>query len=302
MREHIVFKQPFPIDFSKQIKRPTPAAFKPVVSESRIEVLPLVKVTPLLGKVFQRWKDGWITYTDGFENNPDIEIFCGGENVKQASAAACWRQGDLLHFAFEQSPVEMNEVGRKLLLNCIAYISRFTEDRPIAVTPSVFSGAVAHPRSYLDRYLVEKSALDAISHMFSVENYNKLKRLGKEGVRRWAIENRQYIHPGAKLKFEIDTDAKSLEIPIDRVEFFSKTIKALGRVGDAEKALRLLRRYGPAETQSLESVQEWKEWFDVNASFLFFSDQGDYRWYIDPLAKKRGIPSSQLRGSARASE
>jgi hypothetical protein len=38
-----------------------------------------------------------------------------------------------------------------------------------------------------------------------------------------------------------------------------------------------------------------------NKDYLIFSDQGDYRWYIDLLAKKRGIPSSELRGPARAS-
>jgi hypothetical protein len=26
---------------------------------------------------------------------------------------------------------------------------------------------------------------------------------------------------------------------------------------------------------------------------------GDYRWYIDPLAKKRGVPTAELRGPKR---
>jgi hypothetical protein len=99
------------------------------------------------GRLGKQWKAGWCTYPDGFEENPDIEVFCGGENEKMASAAACWRQGHLLHFGFEQSPAEMNEAGQRLLLNAIAYISRFTEDRPIAVTPSVFAGPVAVPRA-----------------------------------------------------------------------------------------------------------------------------------------------------------
>ena len=38
-----------------------------------------------------------------------------------------------------------------------------------------------------------------------------------------------------------------------------------------------------------------------NRPYLFFSDQGDYRWYVDTLARKRGIPSQDLRGPARAS-
>jgi len=74
-------------------------------------------------------------------------VFCGGEK-KAATAAAVWRQGNLLHFGFEQSPDELNAIGRRLLLNSIAYISRFTEDKPIAITPSVFAGPAALPRTY----------------------------------------------------------------------------------------------------------------------------------------------------------
>ena len=115
--------------------RKTPPAFQPPVANATVRMLPLVRDQA------RQWKPGWCTYPDGFDNNPDIEVFCGGENEKMAAAGACWRQGNLLHFGFEQSPVEMNEAGQRLLLNCIAYISRFREDAPIAITPSVFAGA-----------------------------------------------------------------------------------------------------------------------------------------------------------------
>src|SRR5215472_12058184 len=113
----------------------------------------MVAMLPLVRDTDRHWPAGWCSYTDGFTENPDIEVLCGGENEKTARAAACWRQGNLLHFGFEQSPAEMSEAGQRLLLNCIAYISGFTEDQPIAVTPSVFAGSVAAPRGYLDRRL-----------------------------------------------------------------------------------------------------------------------------------------------------
>src|SRR5690349_22923408 len=106
---------------------------------------------PLVRDASKQWRNGWCTYSDGFDENPDIEIMCGGENEKTARAVAIWRQGNLLHFGFEQSPAEMNETGQKLLLNAIAYISHFSEDRPIAVTPSVFAGEVAAPRARSNR-------------------------------------------------------------------------------------------------------------------------------------------------------
>ena len=42
---------------------------------------------------------------------PEIEVFCGGINSKTATAAALWRQGNLLHYGFDLSPDEMNESG-----------------------------------------------------------------------------------------------------------------------------------------------------------------------------------------------
>jgi hypothetical protein len=36
--------------------------------------------------------------------------------------------------------------------------------------------------------------------------------------------------------------------------------------------------------------------------FAFASDAGDYRWNTDPLAKKRGVPISEMRGPKRASQ
>ena len=71
---------------------------------------------------------------------PEIEVFCGGINSKTATAAAFWRQGNLLHFGFDLSPDEMNTSGKEMLENAIAYIARFTDDRPIMVSPIPLCG------------------------------------------------------------------------------------------------------------------------------------------------------------------
>jgi hypothetical protein len=39
-----------------------------------------------------------------------------------------------------------------------------------------------------------------------------------------------------------------------------------------------------------------------NRPYLFASDTADYRWYVDPLAKRRGVPSAELRGPKRADQ
>lgn len=279
------------------VARKTPPAFRPPLTNATVQMLPLVLDQK------REWKAGWCTYPDGFENNPDIEYFCGGENEKSAAAAACWRQGNLLHFGFEQSPEEMNEAGQKLLLNCIAYISQFTEDRPIAVTPSVFAGPVALPRAYLDRRLRAKGDASEIEWIASQRVQEALKGKDSGEIRKWYAENRGYLHPGWDTKLEVDKEARSLGAAIDTLEFFDKAIAALRTEGpEARRAFRLLTDYAPEGAPKKPSVPEWESWLRENRTFLFFSDQGDYVWYVDPLAKKRGIPTSQLRGSARASQ
>ena len=278
------------------VQRPTPASFRPQETNATVAMLPLVS------DASQKWRAGWCTYTDGFDDNPDIEVFCGGENEKSARAAAVWRQGNLLHFGFEQSPAEMNEAGQRLLLNSIAYISRFTEDRPIAVTPSVFAGPVGYPRTYLDRRLGQNGEVREAAWILSSNLVESLGKRGPEEVKQWFGEHRAFLHPGADLKLEVDEDARSLGVPIDRLELFEKTVTALGAGNEqAARATRLLGRYAPTEAAAMDSPS-WPAWFRENRPYLFFSDQGDYRWYVDPLAKKRGLPSKELRGPARASK
>lgn len=263
----------------------------------------MVEMLPLVRETAKQWRAGWCTYPDGFDENPDVEVFCGGENEKMARAAACWRQGNLLHFGFEQSPAEMNEAGQRLLLNSIAYISRFTEDRPIAVTPSVFAGPVGYPRAYLDRRLGEKGDASDAPWLLSDKTLELLKPLSRDEARRWYTGNRAYLHPSPDFKLEVDEDARALATPIDRVEFFEKTIAALsGDSENSQRAAKLLARYAPAEVEKQESAGAWTAWLKENRRYLFFSDQGDYRWYIDPLAKKRGIPTAELRGPKRANK
>ena len=278
------------------VARKTPPAFRPPVTNATVRMLPLVR------EPRGQWTAGWCTYPDGFENNPDVEYICGGENEKRAEAAACWRQGHLLHFGFEQSPTEMNEAGQRLLLNCIAYISRFTEDRPIAVTASVFAGAVALPRSYLDRRLLDKGETKDIEWIVSQSILDMLKTKTAAEIRKWFAENRGYLHAGWDAKLEVDKDAQALGAPIDSLEFFDQAIAALRRGGgDGQRAFRLLTDYAPDQAPTKATVSEWETWLSQNRAYLFFSDQGDYAWYVDPLAKKRGIPTQQLRGPARAS-
>lgn len=261
-RPHPIFERPFKIDLSKTVRIPTPPDFRGEIKEQEIDILPLVH------DIQRHWAAGWCSYSSDFAHNPDVEYFCGGVNHKTPTAAGFWRQGNLLHFGFEQAPSEMNETGQKLLLNAIAYISHFNSDRPIAITPSVFAGEVAPPRSRAHRPKQEQ----------------------------------QFLYPDENQKLEIDEDLKALGVPFDSPDFFSKAIAALrGGAPEAARALKTLERYAPEGPKNGGSEQ-WSAWWQENKSYIFASDSGDYRWYIDPLAKERGIPTAELRGLKRGDD
>ena len=102
-----------------------------------------VDVLPLARDAARPRRPGWCTYTYEHEQAPELEILCGGVNSKTPRAGAVWRQGHLLHFGFDLAPSELTDAGRALLVNSIAYVARFTEDRPIVRTPSVFAAVIS---------------------------------------------------------------------------------------------------------------------------------------------------------------
>ena len=128
-----------PVDLSKVAERRTPKAWADKVVTPMVSVLPLIDGN-------EGGYPGWCSYDNRLQS-PDVEILCGGTNTKIPTAAGIWRQGHLLHFGFEPSPAELNDNGRALLTNSIAYIARFTEDQALVRQPSPFAGPAAAARA-----------------------------------------------------------------------------------------------------------------------------------------------------------
>ena len=216
-----------------------------------------------------------------------------------------WRQGHLLHFGFEQGPGELNENGRALLVNSICYISRFKEDRPIVRTPSIFySNLRLVDRAAIDR-LVNNDSRDIqtyLEYYLAAETRLLTKEMSREEVGNWYESNRPFLRTDKRGKFVIDEVARGFGVPPDKSEFFDEIVSALSAPSDREQIARsLLVRYLPIGPGSDASAAEWKAWFAENGPYLFFSDTGGYRWYVDPLSEARRVPSSELRGTERAS-
>jgi hypothetical protein len=274
------------------VRRPTPEAFSKAVSTPTIEVVPIVKA----GSSWSR--PGWCTYSDAFDS-PETEVLCGGVNAKTATAAAVWRQGHLLHFGFDLAPDEMSEAGRALLVNGIAYIARFTEDRPITHAPGR-----ALVRVGADRVTAQaEPETDYVEWYFTPAVRQAGKASDWPAFQAWYKKHRDFLRADRAQRGSLVLDEEALDLGIapGRPEFFPAALAALAEGGRrAEQAGALLRRYapdGPAGT----GADEWRTWWEGNKPHLFFSESGWYRWYIDPLAKARGVPSASLRGPLRAS-
>jgi hypothetical protein len=276
-----------------------PDAWKDAIDGTTVEVLPLVD------DLKRDHNSGWCTYLYAFPEAPEIEFLSGGINSKTPKAAALWRQGNLLHFGFEQSPAEMNETGRALLVNSIVYISRFTEDRPIARTPSPFVEPAPRDRAVIQRLLERddqaprlKLYLDAY---LAPETVKAVAGKDRQQLLDWYHQFGDYLRADQDGKLIVDEDAQAFGISPARPEFFERAIAALAAPGEQSALVRrLLARYAPQGSVAEGATDEWRRWWTANQPYLFFSDGGGYRWYIDPLAQRRGVPSAEMRGPARA--
>lgn len=296
---HDIFKTPIAIDVTTT-NIPTPGAFVSELKTNNVDVVPLVNGIHRYESVINDYARGWCVYYYEFADVPEVEFFCGGINEKSPRASALWRQGNLLHFGFEQSPTQLNDAGKGMLVNAIVYISRFTEDRPIDITPSVFGkDKIAESRKRAKSYLLNHP--DWCADVYAPETLASFDWRNHDAAKAWLNENGSWLHPGPEILLTVDTEAKSLGVPFDAPDFLPKTIASLRNEKTKNASANLLARYAPEGPGATAGVEAWEKWWKENAPYLFYSELGCYRWYIDPLAKKRGIPTKDLRGPSRAS-
>jgi hypothetical protein len=242
---------------------------------------------------------GWVSYKySDFDNFPEVEVFSGGLNTKTFKNAAIWRQGNLLHFGFHETPNELNETGQRILLNAIHYIAGFRDDKPIAVTPSAFSNKPpVPPRELLMSNLHQADFTNSLKFFISQEAHPELFRMPLNEATNWVARHWSYLLGNNSHRLQVDPTSLKFNLDVKQPDFFQK---ALGKISEAPaEILALLDRVSAEPPPGKDDPAQWKKWFETNKDYLFFSELGGQRWYIDPLAKARGIPSAKLRGAAR---
>lgn len=291
----MLFQSPIPIDRSHIVSMKRPEAWQKDVSAKTVDVLPLVENRS------GDHRPGWTSYCATIEESPQVEIFCGGINTKAVDAAGIWRDGNLLHFGFDLSPAEMNETGRALLSNSIAYIARFSKDRVFVRMPSPFATRVTRSRETLARWARnEDYPLTFVTDHLEPSELAGIDTTERATVIAWVDEQRAYLHPsGTEGRVCVDREAKSLELRFDDLAFFERGIELLNDVKATEVAGRVLSRYAPEGPGANAGAVAWRNWFAENRPYLFFTEYGGFRWYVDPLAKDKKIPTAECRGIRR---
>jgi hypothetical protein len=302
LRDHEIFQGPMPVNTKALVTIPTPDGFKADIKTATVEVLPLMDGIKRYESVINDNRPGWSTHYYEFADVPEVEIFSGGVNEQNPESSALWRQGNLLHFGFEQTAKQLNDAGRAMLVDGIAYISRFSEDRPIDITESVFAGkriGISRRRAR-NMILNEDSRLEWLTNNYSAATLASFNARDRAAAKAWVQENGQWLHPAEQNYLEIDEEARTLGTAFDAVDFLPKTIAALRVEATKSKAETLLSRYVAEPPSAKPDAAAWVKWWRENGNYVFYSELGCYKWYVDPLAKKRGVPTKELRGPKRA--
>ena len=100
--------------------------------------------------------------------------------------------------------------------------------------------------------------------------------------------NLPYLMPkGLDWEFIIDEDARTLGIPNNDIRLLDKAISLWETSTDEHKAQRLLNRYTLCR---FETPEEWRIWFEVNKSRLFFTESGGWIFMVN--ARDKNEPSN----------
>ncbi len=182
--------------------------------------------------------------------------------------------------------------------------SRFTEDRPIMQTRSPFAGSAFMTRATIERVIAnhDESRWDYItphldSRMLTQAGVQNLSSFAK-----WYPTVRDFLYPDQEARLRVDEDARALGLNPSVASF--STGRSPGWPGPTSRPSRcagcssVTPPRGPGRNAS---AQAWADWWKASRDYVFFGEAGGYRWYLDPLAKARRVPTANLRGPARAS-
>ena len=233
---------------------------------------------------------GMVADGHGFEDSPDCERISGGVNSKGSRAVAIGRQANMLLWGFYGAPDRMTSSAQRAFLNAIVYMRRFDGDAPLVQKRSV-------GRSWLQQYLEMLAGLGAKDLADRGENSLARYLLGQfpaeltQGkvdlarLQRWYDDHVEYMVGNDSRAFVVDADLQRLQLSNRKPELLDWLLQKLDADPTDAQALQLAHKYLDADAKADGTALA--KWIRSNRPFLFFSDTGGYRWFVDRNAQRR---------------
>jgi hypothetical protein len=220
---------------------------------------------------------GLVSSPYGFEDSPDTEWISSGVNSKGPRSVALGRHGNFFLWGFAGDPSQMTESARRVFVNAVAYMKRFDGKSPLVAPLSQSRELALVYAAYLPKY----AGADWLKKMFP-EEVRERTGLDAAKVEAYYKESLEYVRVdnGA---FAVDADAKTLGVSNRKSAFLDKVLERLAGDGKDALAWRLVERY--VERKFAEPA-EFRAWVESNRPWLFFSDVGGYRWFVDEHSKR----------------
>jgi len=233
---------------------------------------------------------GAVSMGYNFEGGPDDESLVAGHNGKSYPHTAIGRHGNFLQWGYAKPPSKMTEDGRKLFVNCICYIRKFSGHPPLVRNRAMNRRCAFHYKAF---------SPDLVKKYEGREN--ELYQLCKDNIELLRYEQKQLSANTFEIMFPMDTELKEMGIESNRrIDTLEQLIALLARERTssqpemgcferlrakrrdqkrAKTARRLLTRYTGLD---FKTPEQWRKWLDEHRERLFFSDFGGYKFYVMP--------------------
>jgi hypothetical protein len=269
--EHEVFNKPFKIEVKVE-EWDTPDNYKRRRLVNEPEVGDKVKVWRVQnsGKSY----GSVVARRYGFTDSPDAEIIAAGFNTgKEYGAVGIGRHGNILQWGFSCAPAKMTEPGRKLLVNCIVYASKFDGKKPLVYRQGSHRDNALRLAALITQIKDEKF----FERTFEPGLMEKYKG-NPDGLVKYYNDNYELIYRDKV--FAVDGELESLGISSNRkVETLEKLVALLADKDKEAVARKLLGRY---TEEAFAKQGQWKKWLDENRERIYFSDTGGYKFRVVP--------------------
>ncbi len=273
---HPIFRRPLPVEIELTEKK-TPDGYRKYHGGD--ELGQTLKVWKVHTGTFPKIDVGLVSTPSGFEDSPDAEVISSGINSKGPHSVALGRHGNFFLWGFFGDASMLTPSARRVFVNTVHYMKAFDGQTPLVRASEPAREAALSIPGFMKTY---EQYHEYAKKRFSEGIQNRTK-MDPDELATFLDENLKYLYASSRV-FHLDEDARKLGVSNRSAEMLDAITTRLGADPDDPVGQRLLKRY--VRPEGFASAGEFKSWLHQNREFLFFSDVGGYRWFVDTYARQ----------------